>query len=273
VLSVAAVAGENSKLSGDVFVFYEYTTDASEGVDDIARHMFLDLSKLCEHSSFAEAAYLVNQADDPMQTEKRAHALRKQAGTLVKFDVFNGSHEGKSERDTFAKNWNLPVAAGDSNKTAGLEQLHSRLKPEHRRHPFFPQLLKRPNLYLVVAPEQREKATDRFGLRRHRFEAENLKWDKNVTTRDVPTKFGDDATDALKQFLQTFALTPAPLTEEEEIEGRLAHAIKSDEEVAEMTEAQQRGYFQRLAHERYEVERQYDDENRSDYQRFIEEGE
>ncbi|MFN7930335.1 MAG: hypothetical protein U0Y68_20885 [Blastocatellia bacterium] len=273
VLSVAAVAAENTKLAGDLFIFYEYYTDPSEGVGDIAKNMFLDLAQLCEHSSWQEAAYLVEQSYSPFTTEQQAQRLRKQAGELVTFEIFNGSHEGKGERNTWKADWNLPCQVGDSDKAAGLEQLHNYLKPEAKRHPFFPNLLQRPNAYLVVAPSQREKAVDRFGLRRHRYEAENLKWDRKVTTRDVPTKMGDDATDAVKQYLHTFALTPAPKTKEEEIDDRMEAVSKPDEEVAEMSDAQRKGYFARLARERYELEQQYEDENTSDYQRFIEQGE
>jgi hypothetical protein len=73
-------------------------------------------------------------------------------------------------------------------------------------------------LYSSYNAESHKPARDRFELTRHRWEAANLKWDLNITARDVPTKFGDDATDAAKQYLQTFALDAAPLTRQQQIE-------------------------------------------------------
>jgi len=70
---------------------------------------------------------------------------------------------------------------------------------------------------------------DSFGLQRHLWEAVNLKWDPNITTNDVPVKFGDDATDAVKQYLQTFALTAAPRTLDEQIQAQLPEAWRDDQ--------------------------------------------
>ena len=53
-------------------------------------------------------------------------------------------------------------------KTEGLPQLRFYLKPEKKPHPFKPELIGRPNLFLVVADNQMQVARDRFGLQRHR---------------------------------------------------------------------------------------------------------
>jgi hypothetical protein len=80
----------------------------------------------------------------------------------------------------------------------------------------------------VVADDQLGAARDRWGLVRHRWEAANLKWDPIVTARDVPTKFGDDATDAAKQYIQMFALEAAPLTRSQEIEAAIDPRLRMD---------------------------------------------
>jgi len=226
VFSVAAVAPRRTALGGDVFIFYEYVANATEDVGDMARHLIEDLALLCDHPQIHEAARLLAMSYAPGTPEDAAWRLRKQAGALIPFKVFNGSHEALDERRTLQTKWGLPVNIGDSAKDAGLEQLHHYAKLEAVSHPFFPELHGRPNLYLVVAPDQYEVAVDRFGLHRHRWEAENLKWDKNVTTRDVPVKFGDDATDASKQYFQTFSLIPKPLNTEEKIQAALPDRYK-----------------------------------------------
>ncbi len=226
VFSVAAVAPSRCALAGDVFIFYEYVADATEDVGDMARHLIADLARLCEHSEIQEARRLLDMSYAPGVPEDAAWRLRKQAGRLLPFKVFNGSHEALDQRRTLQVKWGLPVQPGNAAKDAGLEQLHHYCKLEAAPHPFYPDLHGRPNLYLVVAPEQYEVAIDRWGLHRHRWEAENLKWDRNVTTRDVPTKFGDDATDAVKQYMQTFALIPKPLTLAERIQEELPERYK-----------------------------------------------
>jgi hypothetical protein len=230
VFSVAAVAPERTPLAGDAFVFYEYVAEATEDVGDMARHLLEDLALLCDHAEIQAAAALVRQSYEPGIPETVAWELRGRAGALVPFELFNGSHEGLAERRTLQNNWGLPVTAGKAGKSEGLEQLHHYLKPEALPHPFDLTLEGRPNLYLVVAAEQRTAAWDRFGLMRHRWEALNLKWDRNITTRDVPTKLGDDATDACKQYLQTFALTGQGLTEAEQIERRARAHIQQWQE-------------------------------------------
>lgn len=215
VFSVAAVSAENSPQPEDIFIFYEYVAEAGIGEDEMARSLLTDLASLCHNPGIQEAAKLVKDSYRDDITERYAWQLRYKAGTLIPFKLFRGSHEAASERNTLRKQWGLPIGVGKPGKTEGLPQLRHYLKLEQRPHPFKPGVVGRPNLYLVVADDQLNGARDRFGLSRHRWEASNLKWDANITTRDVPTKFGDDATDAVKQYLQTFAMTAAPLTERE----------------------------------------------------------
>jgi hypothetical protein len=226
VFSVAAVAAENSKLPGDVFLFYEYVAAAGESEDDMAKGLITDLATLCHGEGTKEAARLVANSYEGRVTESSAWDMRYKAGSMLPFQVFHGSHEANSERRTFRDKWGLPIIAGKSGKTEGLSQLRFYLKPEPRRHPFKSGIVGRPNLYLVVADDQVNSPRDRFGLSRHRWEAGNLKWDPNITTRDVPVKFGDDATDAVKQYLQTFAMTARPLTEAEKTEQVLPPGLR-----------------------------------------------
>lgn len=218
--SVAAVAPERSKLAGDIFIFYEYVAGALEDVGEMAGHLIEDLAKLCEHPEIQEAAKLFAQSKGNLP-EAAAWDLRFRAGQMIPFKVFNGSHEGLSERTTLRQKWGFPVNAGKAGKTEGLEQLHHYATPEAKPNPFYPHLNGRPNLWLVVNSAQYRTAIDRWGLQRTRWEAANLKWDKNVTTRDVPVKFGDDITDAIKQYLQTFALAGQPQTDDEKVEAAI----------------------------------------------------
>lgn len=228
VITVAAVAPERSRLAGDVFIFYEYVALATEDVGDMATALIEDLSRLCDHPEIAQAETLLSMSFAPGLPEDAAWKYRGQAGALMPFRIFNGSHEALSERRTFKVDWGLPVNAGKSGKTEGLEQLHHYCKIEDVQHPFFPSLHGRPNLYFVVAPEQYEVAIDRFGLQRLRWEAEHLKWDKKITTRDVPVKMGDDATDTVKHYMQTFALSGQSLTEHEKDEKKLAPHFRAE---------------------------------------------
>lgn len=220
VFSVAAVAAENSQMPGDVFVFYEYVAEAVEVEDDMAKALIEDLGRLCEDYSIRQAADLVARSGGAEVSEMDAWKFRRQAGRMIPFRIFNGSHEAASERRTFQK-WGLHIQPGLSGKTEGLPQLRFYLNPERKPHPFKPDVIGRPNIYLVVANDQASSPRDRFGLQRHRWEAANLKNDPNVTTRDVPVKFGDDATDAMKQYLQTFAMTARPKTFEERIQDEM----------------------------------------------------
>jgi hypothetical protein len=79
---------------------------------------------------------------------------------------------------------------------------------------------------------------------RHRWEAANLKSDPNVNTRNVPVKFGDDATDAAKQYLQTFAMTARPKTMEERIQDELPDRFKqSNLQQTQYNSTQELGYW------------------------------
>jgi len=233
VFTVAAVAPERTALAGDVFIFYEYVAEATEDVGDMAKALIEDLAALCAHSQVQDAARILADSYAPRLPEEAAWELRKKAGRSIPFKVFNGSHEALGERKTLKTKWGLSVNAGKSGKTEGLEQLHHYCKVEDAPHPFFPSLHGRPNLYFVVASEQYETATDRFGLQRLRWEAENLKWDKKIVARDVPTKLGDDATDTVKHYMQTFALSGMPLTYPEKIQAAIPDKYKIDNLIEE----------------------------------------
>jgi len=241
VFSVVAVADSRGPLAGDIFIVYEFVASASESEDDMARALIIDLAAICAHPKIREAASLVRSSYSPHVTEAAAIEQRRKAGALIPFKLFRGSHEANSERRTFINKWGLPVIAGKSGKTEGLSQLHFYLKPERRPHPFKPGVAGKPNIFLLVADDQLSVARDRWGLARHRWEASNLKWDLNNTARDVPTKFGDDATDALKQILQGFTPTAAAKTVAEQIQERLPPELR-DDHLRTLT-PQQRQYF------------------------------
>lgn len=228
VFSVAAVGAEDSPMSGDIFVVYEYVAEAGELEDDMAKALILDLAKLCGHYAIKQAAGLVANSYGDDVSERTAWQMREQAGRLMPFKVFNGSHEARSERRTFQIKWGLPMEPGKSGKTEGLSQLRFFLKLENKPHPFKPGVTGRPNLYLVVAGDQLPAGRDRWGLARHRWEAANLKWDPNVTTRDVPAKFGDDASDAVKFYMASFALDAAPMTKQQQIEEAIDPRLRLD---------------------------------------------
>jgi hypothetical protein len=249
--SVAAVAAENSPMPSDVFVFYEYVAEAVEVEDDMAKALIEDLAKLCDNPAIRQAAELVARAQQEKMTEADAWKFRRQAGRMIPFKIFNGSHEAASERRTFQK-WGLSIQPGLAGKTEGLPQLRFYLNPERKPHPFKANVTGRPNIYLVVANDQVEAARDRFGLQRHRWEAANLKNDPNITSRDVPVKFGDDITDCVKHYLQTFALVARPKTLEERIEDEMPERFKQvNLQQTEYNSGQELGYWiQRAAAKR-----------------------
>jgi hypothetical protein len=175
--------------------------------------------------------------------EVDAWKLRRQAGRMIPFKIFNGSHEAASERRTFLK-WGLHIQPGLAAKTEGLPQLRFYLKPEAKPHPFKTGVVGRPNIYLVVAKSQANAGVDRWGLARHRWEAANLKNDPAITTRDVPMKFGDDITDCVKHYLQTFAMIARPKTLEERIEDEMPERFKQvNLQQAEYNPGQELGYW------------------------------
>lgn len=266
-VSVAAVAAENTALAGDVFVFYEWTGEAGATVDDIARDVIRGLAERCAESRIQQAAVMLRSSDAGI-AEDAAWALRKMTGGMLGFKVLNGSHEGLSERETFRRKWGFPMDAGASGKTEGLSQLHHYLGIEHsQRHPFKEGLQGKPNLFLVVADEQAEAAADASGLKRHRWEARHLRYDPNIQGRDVPTKRGDDMTDACKQYFQTFAFKAKPLTYRERVEREIRPALRLERLRAEsgkpgLTPEQELAYFL----ERQEAEKRV--KQRSGYQKF-----
>src|SRR5262245_52538363 len=182
VFSCAATAAENGPLAGDIFVFYEFVAEAGQTEDDMAKALIEDLAIVWDSYPIRDAAKLVSESYMPNVTEKAAWQMRAQAGRMIPFRVFKGSHEAASERRTFQLKWGLPVTAGKAGKTEGLSQLRFYLKPERKPHPFNLGVTGKPNLFLVVADDQRQLPRDRFGLERHRWEERNLKWDVNVTT-------------------------------------------------------------------------------------------
>jgi hypothetical protein len=260
---VAAVAAENSPMPGDIFVFYEYVAEAVEVEDDMAKALIEDLAVLCAHLPLKEAAQLVRQSYKADVSEAAAWKMRAQAGRLIPFKLFNGSHEATSEARTLQK-WGLPIRKGLAGKTEGLPQLRFYLKPEQKPHPFKPGVVGRPNIYLVVADDQALAGVDRWGLARHRWEAANLQNDPNITTRDVPTKFGDDCTDAVKHYLQTFALTAAPRTINEQIQAQLPEAWR-DEQIAKLDSATAQRYEDARREELQEIKRSLMKKRRPDY--------
>lgn len=226
VFTVGAVAPERSPLRHSVFLFCEVVAEALEDENDMARFLIEDLALLCSHLEIKEASRLV-KASYQARSEEEAWEMRYAAGSMIPFASFRGSHEAKSERRTFAQKWGLPVVAGDAAKTAGLSQLRFYLKPERRPHPFKADIFGKPTIFLVVANSQKRVAVDKYGLQRLRWEAANLKWDPNITVRDVPTKFGDDATDTVKHILSAFKLG-APLTEHEQQEIALPPGLRRE---------------------------------------------
>lgn len=225
VFGVAAVAPESSPLRDNVFLFYEFVADAAQDEHDMARALVADLAQLCAHYAIGLAAKILADSYQPDLPEQTAWELRRRAGAMIPFKSFRGSHEAKSERRTFNNKWGLSVTAGDSSKTAGLSQLRFYLKPEDRKHPFKPHVIGQPTIYLVAASDQLSVARNRFGMQRTRWEAANLKWDVNITARDVPTKFGDDATDCVKHVLSQFKVG-APLTDRQRLESLLPRSLQ-----------------------------------------------
>lgn len=220
VFVVAGVAPESSPLPDSLFIFYEFVAEAGQDEHDMARALIEDLGGLCGHYGIRQAVTALNGSYDSRMTEQQAWQMRMRAGRMVPFKSFRGSHEAASERRTFNNKWGLSLVAGDAAKTGGLSQLRFYLKPERKPHPFKAGIFGKPTIYLVVANDQARAGVDRFGLARLRWEAANLRWDVNITTRDVPTKFGDDGTDCVKHICGNFRVGQ-PMTEAQRIDSQL----------------------------------------------------
>lgn len=217
VFVVAAVAAESSSLRDNIFIVYEYVAAAGEDEGVMAESLIAELPNVCGHYPVREAAALLQASHKDTIPERVAMEMRKKAGALIPFKTFRGSHEASSERRTFVNKYGLGVTTGKASKTEGLSQLRFYLKPERRPHPFKKGLKGKPGMYLVVSNDQGKVPRDRFGLERLRWEAANLRWDPNITARDVPMKFGDDATDCVKHICGNFKVG-APLTDAERLE-------------------------------------------------------
>lgn len=224
VLTLTAVAAQDSPLPGAAFVFYGHTAEAGSTEHQIARRLIETLPDLIWHPGAAEAKVRLKKSDEA-PTEELMWQLRREAGRLLPVTTARMSHETtKSEMVTYQVKWGIPFAACDPGKLVGLSQIRHYLEPDMgRSHPFKPGVMGCPSMFFVVVDEQLYEAKDDFGLKRHRTEALTLKWDPNVAGRDVPIKRGDDAFDSLKMIFQGFKLHPTPLT----------HAQKVQEEIPE----------------------------------------
>ncbi len=227
VMSLVAVASENTALPGAAFLFWARTSDAGESSHQIARRLIEELPNYVWHGGARTAKAYLWQSDqlDERHEEEEVWALRRLAGGSLPLTSFHMSHEeAKGEQLTYKQQWGMGVKTCDYGKMDGRSQLVHYLEPEKgRRHPFknLPTgepLIGCPSMFFVVDDEQMQDPVDDKGLKRHRDEALTLRWDLNVAGRDVPVKRGDDAYDSLRMIFSKFRLKATPLSEKEALE-------------------------------------------------------
>jgi hypothetical protein len=265
VYTSVAVAAQDSPLPGDVFVVWGRCFDAGTTEHQIARAVITERRRYLWHPGAEEAVKLLITSDRA-ENEDVMWELRWRAGQALPLTSARMSHEASSERLTYQVKWGLPLQACDSGKLAGLSQIRHYLEPDRsRRHPFKPEVMGKPSMYLVVDDDQLLEMRDDQGLKRHREEALTLRWDPNIAGRDVPMKRGDDAVDSLKMIFQGFPLNATELDEYQKREAALAPNLRLD---TMQDKPYSEGWEMSRARALAVVDEELDAESHSEFERF-----
>lgn len=230
ILTGCAVGAEDSPVKGDAFLFYTLTADAGMTEHQIARKLIGDLSRYIWHPGVAAAQALL-LASDKVSDESEMWALRRQAGNQIPCTSARMSHEQtQNAMRTYNLKWGFRFQPCDPGKTVGLSQINHYLEPDRsRHHPFKPDVMGKPSMYLVVDDDQLLEAKDDRGFKRAREEAMTLRWDPNIAGRDVPMKRGDDFVDSLKMIAQGFRMRATGLTQAQQLDAQLPEGWKSSD--------------------------------------------
>lgn len=156
------------------------------------------------------------------------------AGYAGAIEIWRMSHEAKSERDTYRVKFSLPFHAMKSGKTDGIAQIRHmlRIRELDKLHPFKPQLMGRPLLYLVVDDSELINPKTDDGLARHRGEFAAYRYADTPPTAQrgqavpVPYKWFDDAMDSLRGICAEWGPEITPLTEDEKLEASLPENLR-----------------------------------------------
>lgn len=299
VTSVVTVSAQNSALPGIKFLCTGLTAKQQSTVDDVALAFIerlmpgIDTSAVRSVTGEDYNKWIGGQFGQVLNAPReiaKERLLPQVQDWLMRhpeWRLWVMSHEQANNRDIYNAVYGLPFEACNPGASGGVSEINAALTVDYKAaHPFRPGARGYAGFYFIVDDDQFvvhdtgiEGGRDDRGLKLWRDQIPLWNWRETKVTSsglsdDKPAKVNDDAGNSLMMiFSRIGALQPAPLSSEEEVERRLAHAKKSEEEIAEMSDDKQRGYFMRLARERYEVEQQMENENLSDYQRFIQEGE
>jgi hypothetical protein len=133
------------------------------------------------------------------------------------------SHEAASERIAYRREHGLPFNAWATGKTRGIAQLGNALEltEKDKPHPFRPEIMGHPHLYLVVDDrEMLNPKTDR-GFARHRAEFPAYRWatlkSGEPLNNLVPHALFNDALDTVRAAAADYWPNPLELTYQEQI--------------------------------------------------------
>jgi len=144
------------------------------------------------------------------------------------------SHEASSQQATYRRKAGLHFLKWQPDVIGGIGQVQHYLKVRHseRPHPFKPQVMGRPKLYLIVPDDQMENPKGDEGLSLLRAEFRQYKWvdqvvtDRNGSNRIIPYDFFNHYMDAVRGMAAKWFTTAAGLTEFEQVEAALPTGLR-----------------------------------------------
>lgn len=138
------------------------------------------------------------------------------------------SHEANSERIAFNRDFALPFAPWKPDRNRGIAQIRNYLEIrfKDRPHPFRPDVMGRPTMYLIVDDDQLYYPKDDKGLARWRAEFPAYHY-KQLASGDpsvqvVPHPLFNDAMDTVRAAGAEYFAPVLPLTIDERVERRMA---------------------------------------------------
>lgn len=168
-------------------------------------------------------------------TKQRAEEMKRQMGTYKEIERttrWQMSHEAADERTGYRREHGLPFNPWPTGKTRGVAQLRTafELKDIDKPHPFYPELMGHPLLYLVVDDNQIGYAKDDRGLARHRAEIPAYHWavpkSGDAPAHLVPYALFNDAIDTMRAAAADYWPQAKALTKDERVVEALPPALK-----------------------------------------------
>lgn len=177
------------------------------------------------------------------EVAKLIHGVMSEHGEIGRCHRWQMSHEASSERLEYIQQ-QLPFSNWPTGKTRGIEQLKGAfmLSDTDKPHPFKPQLMGCPQLFLIVDHNELVYPKTDAGLVRHRAEIPAYHTHKlktgEVMTRWEPYPLFNDAIDTMRAAASDYFPTATPLTFHEELNKKVqehtvfATELKEDTSIA-----------------------------------------